>query len=153
MDRITGTSFVNGSSETSIGIGTWMNNYNIMKWWGISTHTHRRHDVWGRVDNHITKTHGCDVLPNGSLTRYVILRVAHAPGMPGAFSPPPRVSDPDMHHGTCVTHMPGCMPGSLTSRFLWSRWRWERSRHSRRMRNPHFCVSGKGPINAPRGSW
>ena len=22
------------------------------------------------------------------------------------FSPPPRVSDPDMHHGTCVTHVP-----------------------------------------------
>ena len=48
---------------------------------------------------------------------------AHAPGMPGTFSPPPRVSDPDMHHGTCVTHVPWCMPGSLTSGFLWSRWR------------------------------
>ena len=24
------------------------------------------------------------------------------------------VSDPDMHHGTCVTHVPWCMPGSLT---------------------------------------
>ena len=22
-------------------------------------------------------------------------------GMPGTFSPPPQVSDPDMHHGTC----------------------------------------------------
>ena len=39
-----------------------------------------------------------------------------------AFSPPPRVSDPDMHHGTCVTHVPWCMPGSLTNGFLWSRW-------------------------------
>ena len=28
---------------------------------------------------------------------------AHAPGMPGTFSPSPQVSDPDMHHGTCVT--------------------------------------------------
>ena len=26
----------------------------------------------------------------------------------------PLVSDPDMHHGTCVTHMPWCMSGSLT---------------------------------------
>ena len=43
------------------------------------------------------------------------MRVAHAPGMPGTFSPSPRVSDPNMHHGTCVTHMPWCMPGSLTS--------------------------------------
>ena len=51
------------------------------------------------------------------------LRFAHAPGMPGAFSPPPRISDPDMHHGTCVTHVPWCMSGSLTSGFLWSRCR------------------------------
>ena len=43
---------------------------------------------------------------NGPLARYVKLRVAHAPGMPGTFSPPPRVSDPDMHHGTCVKHVP-----------------------------------------------
>ena len=26
----------------------------------------------------------------------------------------PLVSDPGMHHGTCVTHMPWCMTGSLT---------------------------------------
>ena len=51
------------------------------------------------------------------LTRYVKLRVAHAPGIPGTFSPPTRVSDPDMHHGTCVTHVPWCMPGSLTISF------------------------------------
>ena len=60
---------------------------------------------------------------HGPLARYVILRVAHAPGMPGTFSPPPWVSDPDMHHGTCVMHVSWCMPGSLTSGFLWSRWR------------------------------
>ena len=58
----------------------------------------------------------------GPLARNVKLRVAHAPGIPGTFSPPPRVSDPDMHHGTCVTHVPWCMLGSLTSGFLWS-WR------------------------------
>ena len=46
---------------------------------------------------------------------------AHAPGMPGTFSLSPHVSDPDMHHGTCVTHVPWCMPGSLTSGFLWNR--------------------------------
>ena len=28
-----------------------------------------------------------------------------------------------MHHGTCATHVPWCMPGSLTSGFVWSRWR------------------------------
>ena len=42
--------------------------------------------------------------------------------MPGMFSPSPQVSDPDMHHGTCVTHVPWCMPGSLNSGFLWN-WR------------------------------
>ena len=26
----------------------------------------------------------------------------------------PQVSDPDMHHGTCVAHVPWCMSGSLT---------------------------------------
>ena len=46
---------------------------------------------------------------------------AHAPGMPGTFSLSPHVSDPDMHYGTCVTHVPGCMPGSLTSGFLRNR--------------------------------
>ena len=65
-----------------------------------------------------------------------------------------------MHHGTCMTHVPWYMPGSLTSGFLssrwrgklsrqyflWSRWRGKRSRHSRRMRNPQFYVSGKRPM-------
>ena len=43
---------------------------------------------------------------NGPLARHAKLWVVHAPGMPGMFSPPPRVSDPDMHHGTCVTYVP-----------------------------------------------
>ena len=86
---------------------------------------------------------------NGPHARYVKLRVAHAPGMPGTISPPPLKSDPDMHHGMCVTHVPWCMPGSLYSGFLWSRWQGKRSRHSRRMRNPQFYVSGKRPMAAP----
>ena len=85
---------------------------------------------------------------NGPLTRYVKLRVVYVPGMPGTFSPPLRVSDPDMHHGTCVTHGPWCMPGSLTSGFLWSQWWGKRSRHSRRMHNPQFYVSGKRHMTA-----
>ena len=31
---------------------------------------------------------------------------AHAPGMLGTFSPSPQLNDPDLHHGTCVTHVP-----------------------------------------------
>ena len=66
---------------------------------------------------------GTRSLPNGPLDRYVKLRVVHAPGIPGTFSPSSwvTVSNPDMHHGTCVTHVPRCKPGSLTSSFLWSR--------------------------------
>ena len=57
---------------------------------------------------------------NGPLTRYVKFRVAHAPGMPGKFLPRHRLqrnpvfSDPGMHGGTCVTHVPRCLLGSLT---------------------------------------
>ena len=79
---------------------------------------------------------------HGPLATYANLWVAHALGMPGTFSPAPqRVSDPDMNHGMCVTHVPWCMPGSLTSR-----WRGKRYWHSRCMRNPQFCVSGKRPM-------
>ena len=85
---------------------------------------------------------------HGPLTRYVKLWVVHAPGMPGTFSPPPRISDPDMHHGTCVTHVPWCKPGPLISGLLWSRWWGKRSRHSWRMHNPQFYVSGKRPMKS-----
>ena len=63
-------------------------------------------------------------------------------GNTGNIYPALRVSDPDMHHGTCVTHV----PWSLTSVFRWSRWHGNRSRHSRRMQNPQFYVSGKRHI-------
>ena len=53
---------------------------------------------------------------HGPLARYVNLRVAHAQGMTGTFSPSPGVTDPDMHHGTFVTHVPWRMSGSL---ILW----------------------------------
>ena len=59
----------------------------------------------------------CDHSSHGPLARYVKLWVLHALGMPGKFSPTPRVSNPYMHRGTCVTHVPSCMLGSLTRRF------------------------------------
>ena len=34
----------------------------------------------------------------------------------GRLQRKPLASDPDMHHGTCVTHVPWCMSGSLTHR-------------------------------------
>ena len=84
---------------------------------------------------------------NAPLARYVKLRAANAPGVPGTFSPPPLIIAPDLHRGTCVTHVPWCMSGSIISGFLWSWWRGKRSRHSRRMRNPQFYTSGKRPID------
>ena len=44
-------------------------------------------------------------VPGGPLARYVKLQVVHGPGMPGTFSSLPRVSDPNMHHGTCDAPM------------------------------------------------
>ena len=67
---------------------------------------------------------------------------------PGTFFLAPQVSDLDMHHGTCLTHVPWCTLGSLTSGFLWNQWRGELSRHSRRMCNSQFYVSGKRPVAA-----
>ena len=86
---------------------------------------------------------------HGPLARYIRLRVTHVSEMPGTFSPPPRVSDPNMHRGTCVTLVPWCMLGSLTSGFIWSWWRGKRSRC---MRKPWFYVSGKRPIAEENGS-
>ena len=99
--------------------------------------------IWSFVlhSQHIYRKNICSSMHrnHGPLARYVKLRVAHAPG---TFSPPSRISDTDMHHGTCVTHVPWCMPGSQTSGFLWSRWRGKRSGHSQRMHNLQFYVSG-----------
>ena len=57
----------------------------------------------------------------------------------------PLVSDPGMRRGTCVTHVPWCMSGSLTR----GDRRGIRSRHSRRMRNPQFYVSGNYMTESP----
>ena len=115
---------------------------------------HFTNAVWLRLE-HTTLLWGFDNSPmpskydhSGPHTRFVKLQVAHAPGMPGTFSLPlitkgkPLVSDPGMHHGTCVTHVSWCMSGSLT------RGGGEkRSWHSRRMRNPQFNISGKRPMH------
>ena len=51
------------------------------------------------------------------------------------------VGDPSMHHGTCVIGI------------INPRWQGKRSRHSRRMHNPQFYVSGKRPMVGKTGSW
>ena len=57
----------------------------------------------------------------GLLARYVKLWIAHALGLPVMCFPSLRVRDPDMHHGTYVTHVPRCMLGTLINGFLWRR--------------------------------
>ena len=118
-------------SDTSLSVVVDPASFSPLTWKSV----HRDHPL--STDQYVS---------NWPLARYVKLGVTHAPGMSGTFSPPLPVSDPDMHHGTCVTHVPWCIPGSLTSGLLWSRWMGKRSRHSRRMRNSQFYVSGKRPI-------
>ena len=114
---------------------------------GLPQHHWNNHweQWWIQEGNHYRTKHKNVCIFHGPLARYVKLRVAHAPGMLRMFSPSPRVGDPNMHHGTCETHVPWCMTGSLTSCFLWIRWRGKRSRHSRRMRNPQFIHLARGP--------
>ena len=81
----------------------------------------------------------------GTPTRYVKLRVAHVPGMAGMFYLLPRVSNPDMHHGTRETQVPWCMLGSLTCSFLRSRWQGKRFRHSGACANRNFAYLVRGP--------
>ena len=50
------------------------------------------------------------------------------------------VIDPGMHHGTCVTHVPWCMSGSLTCSDGKTFPAFPAHAH------PQFCVSGKRPI-------
>ena len=50
------------------------------------------------------------------------------------------VSDPGMHHGTCVTHVPWCMSGSLTC------GDGEKFPAFPAHAHPRFCVSGKRPM-------
>ena len=53
---------------------------------------------------------------NGPLTRYVKLRVRMRRERLSRhqLQRKPLISNPGMHHGTCVTHIPWCMSGSLT---------------------------------------
>ena len=52
----------------------------------------------------------------------------------------PLVNDPEMHQARAVMHVGIGNP----------RWQGKRSRHSRRMHNPHFYVFGKRPMDDPQ---
>ena len=83
---------------------------------------------------------------HGPLTRYVQVWVAHAPGMPGTFSPSPTSKEStsmlSRHASRHVRDARAVMHVGIAN----PRWWGKRSQHSRRMRNPQFYVSGKRPI-------
>ena len=82
------------------------------------------------------------------LTRYEKLRIAHEPGMPGTFSPPPRVSD-NWHGSRHVRDARAVMHARIANKQfpLKSVWREKRSGHSWRMLKPQFHASVKTPID------
>ena len=55
------------------------------------------------------------------------------------------LTDIDMHHGTCVTHVPWCTSGSLTIWFLGSWCRRKLSQHSRACATLNFPYLVRGP--------
>ena len=83
---------------------------------------------------------------HGPLTIYIILRSAHAPRMLGTFSLAPTsketASQQSRHASRQVRHERAVMRVGISN----SRWRRKRPRHSRRIRNPQFCVSGNRPM-------
>ena len=80
---------------------------------------------------------------HGPLTRYVKLRVVHAPGMPGTFSPPTTSTETASkrfrHASRHVRDACAVIHVGIAN----SRWRGKRSQHPRRMCNPQFYVSCK----------
>ena len=79
-------------------------------------------------------------------SRYVKLRIVHAPGMPGTFSPPltskETASTRSRHAPRHVRDARAVMHVGIAN----PRWWGKRSRHSRHMRNPKFYLSGKRPM-------
>ena len=69
-------------------------------WKRLDTYN-RRHSTWASYQ--IRKIAGCACAGNVGIV------FPHP-----RFQGKPLVSDPDMHHCTCVTHVPWCMSGSLT---------------------------------------
>ena len=82
-------------TENIFTVSTWMNNYLHVKLRNVITHP------WASYQ--IRKIAGCACAGNAG---NVFPR--------RRFQRKPLVSDPDMHHGTCVTHVPWCMSGSHT---------------------------------------
>ena len=83
-----------------------------------------------------------DVL-HGHLARYEKLRVAHAPDLPGMFSPSATLNETTRYRSRYASRHVRDARSVMHVGIDNPRCRGKRSRHSRRMRNPYFYVSGK----------
>ena len=64
----------------------------------------------------------------------------------GNVLPTAWVNDPDMHHGTCVTHVPWCMSGSLTNGFLLKSVAGKKFSAFPSHAQPSILLTGKRPM-------
>ena len=83
---------------------------------------------------------GQGIIGHGPLTRYVKLRVAHVPGLPGTFSPPTTsketASQRSQHASRHVRHARAVMHAGIAN----PRWWGKLSRHPRPMCDPQLCI-------------
>ena len=90
--------------------------------------------------------HIAEIALHGLLIRYVKLRVTHASGAPGTFSPLPTsketASKRSRHASRHVRHARAVMHVGLAN----PRGRGKGSLDSRRMRNQQSCISSKRPM-------
>ena len=125
---------VNWGALNTQSTPSWRNN-NVNRASCISNYPHLDH-LFNRLCAHY-----------GPLNRYVKLRVAYAPGMPGTFSSPPTskktASQRSRHASRHVRHARPLMHVGIAN----PQWQGKRFRYSQRVRNPQFYVSGKRPMS------
>ena len=143
----------------------WDTSLTFMKMIGLETGTKTRINIILRLQRILNKmrpnmscsmpfTDKCEIsqFVSEARTSYQIRKIAGCAcaGMLQPLSPPPRVNDPDMHHGTCMTHVPWCMPGSLTSGFLWCRSRGNVPGIAGACATRNFTYLVRGPLKVTR---
>ena len=82
---------------------------------------------------------------NGPLARYVTLRVAHAPGMPGTFPPPPISKETASKRSRHATRYVRSACAVMHVEIVDPRWRGKRSRHPGACATRNFTYLSRGP--------
>ena len=106
--------------------------------------------VWQQYNHTLPRYSSGAHIWHGPLTRYVKLLVPHAAGKAITFSQSTQVGDPNIHHITWFTHVPWCLPGSLTSGFLRSRRRGKQPGIPRACTTRNFIYLVRGPWLIPQ---